>query len=932
MRYLCIALCLLWTAEPSVEAAPWVAADWQDQEPNFPAGSLFWHTNKFKRCPVLYRTVLRLKAQPIAYAGLRARASWFAYVFLNGHQIADYLQKGEGAVTNPFAVELSPLLRPGANVLVLSTTADGFTLEGGIVYRDGSRTLLSSEPQRWKAQKFPPLTVLEDEPCMEPTFDDADWFPVRATERKGIRISERELEELGQRLASERLRRWDEDARWRLRMLAEKGFAIVDWEAFGWAGAERWPEWVTTMARQATAQAQHQPAGWLYRVAEALTRFVRLRDEATNLTNHVVGWEALHAPARDIEICRQAAGALRALVQRMEASLKARRFDQALTLAAKGEAVLAEVNRGRLLNELCRCRDNKFGWFDTTALLDNDIARWGLRFGSAVRVLASPLSPAALITLNGRELILQGWEELPPLRLYKKPPLTGPVCLWAVLNGQVVGLKPGADGVVYDRAVQGRLSENWVLLVSDLARGGPLPTQLIFLRHPTRIAFKMGEKGTQEVAIAFDRPGVSLFILRPFKEWRGLLRLTRTLTQIPLNGNEIQPYLRPCRLWSRAVLCYPITFSEAFVRDPQDRWALLVADVYNYLESQDEWGTEPLRLAPLPPLTTYGLLRGYPGLKVLSEAEVLGSRGIWGDHIAAVGRDHIVYRVPLDPIPRFGGFTAFCFGPTDIGEPGSLTEIRLIKRTGANSFRPQHNQTGERAMRTLRWCVEEGLQHVFNTDEKWVPDIVEHFRTLAERCKNLPFEAVAYDLLNEPETREPEAYNVLIRKITRAIRAVDRTHLIYVETIPPWGPGARPFPQGAFANLEPTGDSLTVYSFHDYAFRLPPRWPNEEHDVRDLLRRWIPAFKFSIDHRAPIHLGEFGGFEQTKEDVYTNRCTLTLLMDYFRLFDQFGWHFHYYSDRGTVRVREDGSLQESLVQKAFRRYFARGTLNAHRRL
>jgi hypothetical protein len=159
---------------------------------------------------------------------------------------------------------------------------------------------------------------------------------------------------------------------------------------------------------------------------------------------------------------------------------------------------------------------------------------------------------------------------------------------------------------------------------------------------------------------------------------------------------------------------------------------------------------------------------------------------------------------------------------------------------------------------------------------------------------------------------------------------VDTTHLIYLETIPPWGPGAKPFPKGAFASLEPTGDALTVYSFHDYDFRLPPRWPNERHDVRDILERWIPAFRFAIDHRVPIHLGEFGGFEQTEQSVYDNLCTRTLLLDYLAIFDQFGWHWHYYANRGVTRVRKDGSLEESHVQKTYRRYFARGTFNVNR--
>ena len=182
-----------------------------------------------------------------------------------------------------------------------------------------------------------------------------------------------------------------------------------------------------------------------------------------------------------------------------------------------------------------------------------------------------------------------------------------------------------------------------------------------------------------------------------------------------------------------------------------------------------------------------------------------------------------------------------------------------------------------------------------------------------------------------------------MRKITQAIRRHDTRHLIYVEAVPPWGPEAAPFPRGAFENLEPTGDARTVYSFHDYAFRLgriegrtraagsSARWPDASADMRDLAERWIPALRFAARHRVPIHLGEFGGFEQVDGvDVFTNRCALTMTLDFLNFFEQFGWHWHYYSNRGTTRVRSDGSLEESQVQRAHRRYFARGTFNRNR--
>ncbi len=56
---------------------------------------------------------------------------------------------------------------------------------------------------------------------------------------------------------------------------------------------------------------------------------------------------------------------------------------------------------------------------------------------------------------------------------------------------------------------------------------------------------------------------------------------------------------------------------------------------------------------------------------------------------------------------------------------------------------------------------------------------------------------------------------------------------------------------------------------------------------------------------------------------------MTLLLDKFRVFDQFGMHFHYYPGRGILWPRSDGSLRPNRVALAFRRYFFRGTFNRH---
>ncbi len=954
-----------------VMAAALIAPDWQGREPNFEPGSLFWRTREFPNCPVVYRTVIRLPDKPIEFAALRLRSRRYAYLFATRFDrfsdldpLGESIAAEEASKANPetevtLLADLTPYFRKVAEtfppekravVLLVSALDDGFSLEGVIAFEDGSTHWLVSDPNRWRAQKLPPLTVLEFEPSFRPDFDDRTWFPVKVVAGAfETSPSQRfaELRAFVRQAQKERLKQRWEEARWRLTLLRDKGIVLVDDEAFGFGGAGRLREgnagWVLTAADKLLRETAMSEA--IVLATDALSLFVWARDEMTNLALHANLWRAL----RQSERAHRCADQLRALVpmlQKAEALLKTavtdvgsfqtlQRLSRVLALLSSLRRQLltlrdADVTKALVINDLNSGLENKFGWFDTNALLDNAINRWGLHIATPATVFASPLSPAAFVTVKGTEFTLAGWEDLKPLRVYRKPQDTTPVCLWIALNGRVQNLRPQPDGTVYDRTQHGHMSENWMLLVCDMAKGGGLPVQLVFLQSPTRVIFQRSEKGTKAVTVVFDKPNAQLFVLKPFKEWRGYLKMAQVLAQTPLNEKEAQPYIQQCRLWSRALLCYPIAFSEAFVRDSEHPDTLIVANAYDYLELRDEWGTEPLKLASLPPLASYGLLKSYPKLQVLSDAKVLGSWGVWGDHIAVVGSDVIVYRVPIHPFKRFGGFTAFCFGPTDIGVPGNLTELALIQRTGANSFRPQHNRTDEAAMQLVRWCAERGLQHVFNVDEKWLSDVVEHYRTLAKLCKDLPPDAVAYDLLNEPETREPRAYNALLRRITQAIREFDKTHLIYAEVIAPWGPGSQPYPEAAFANLEPTGDHLTVYSFHDYEYQLMPRYPNEKVDIRTLLERWLPAFKFSIDHRAPIHLGEFGGFEQTKEDIYANRCAITMLLDYFRIFDRFGWHFHYYSNRGIVRVRRDGSVQESLVQEGFRRYFGRRRLNAVR--
>lgn len=940
LRLALICSLVLAVSGPLCLAAPWITPDWADKEPSFKPGSLFYRTGSFRTAPVIYRTVLDIDARPIQLAGFEARVNDYGFVFLNGRQIAAVGKKDETGL-QPLHVELTHLLKPGRNVLVISTTGNGLSLDGGIIYAASKPVRFASATRGWKVQKLAPLTILEDQPLMKGDFDDSGFFDVKTADQPGVELPDQKLAEMSQRLGMERLTDWDRDAAWRLKLLTDKGIVIVDWEAYGFGGAQRVPEWVREIAQQ-TEPAGALPGG-AYLRAEAISQYVYLADEATNFENQAAGLAKLNANAADIQTLNNAAAAIRDSLSKIQVAVQAGQFAQAIAFAQPARAAADQARGGRLVSPLNKALDNKFSWLHTGALLEGELQDLDLTLVSKASVQSSPLSAASLITVDGNDLVLRGWTKTSHNVFNRKPANAAPVVAWAMIGSKLTGLLP-SDGVIYDRARHGPLSENWLTLNSDLATGGPLPLELVFLNAPSKISMQSNGKAT-ELTISFPNPAGRVFVVRAVKDVRGVLQQARDLASAePTRAAD--KFVEQFRLYSRALLNYPVSYSEAFVRDPQDAWALLVADVYNYVELKDEWNTQPLKLAPLSPMAAYGLLTNYPGLKLTCDATKVGSYGDWGDFIAMPDSNVITYRVPMDQMKVYGGFTSYCFGPTDIGEPGSLTEILSVKATGANSFRPQHNQSSERAMRTAQWCAENGLQNVFNTDEKWVPDVVEFYRTLAEKCKDFPPDAIGYDLLNEPQTREPYAYNVLMKKITQAIRQHDKVHPIYIEVVAPWSPGGKPYPRNAFEVLAPTGDEKTVYSFHDYAFRLGrlevkeqssegqdttwAYWPDHRADISDIERRWVPAFRYSIDHRAPMHIGEFGGFEQTKQDVYANACALTMMMDYLNIFDQFGWHWHYYANRGTVRARLDGSLEESYVQGACRRYFGKGTFNANR--
>ena len=538
-------------------------------------------------------------------------------------------------------------------------------------------------------------------------------------------------------------------------------------------------------------------------------------------------------------------------------------------------------------------------------------------------VYASSLSPASLLTAGEKDLEMFGWEprasagpdgillNIGGKAVYRAFEVI-PAAPSAPATDKAEGDKPAATvvktAVVYDAAKDGPFTSNWVLLWNQPGRpDGDLPIQLVMLSQPKSIAVTRTSRGTQKIVVDFGQEGAQALILRPL----------RADSKAP--SAEDADVMKVCQYWSSTVLAYPMHYAELAKLADGKKDVLEVVDAYDFRILKDAWNTPAVQVAPLPPLASYGL--SVKARAVSTDAKPLPyGLGEYGQLHAATGPT-IRYTAPVDTLPRLGGFTSFCFGGTDVGEPGSKTEIQQIALTLANTFRPQSNDAGERIMKTVRWATESGINLTLNIDNNVgaQPQGVDHWVTIAKQCKDMPLWAVAYDLINEPANMAPEVYNPQIKKMVQAIREIDKTHMVLVETPHSFASIDQ------FVNLAPVDDKAVVYTFHDYDYRLPERWPRMEADVRNLQHQWLPAFKFSIKHDAPICISEYGGFEQTSFDPWNNRSALVMLSDIFRVFDQFGMMHHYYANRGVTGFRADGSVREAYVQKAYRKLFTGGT-------
>ena len=199
------------------------------------------------------------------------------------------------------------------------------------------------------------------------------------------------------------------------------------------------------------------------------------------------------------------------------------------------------------------------------------------------------------------------------------------------------------------------------------------------------------------------------------------------------------------------------------------------------------------------------------------------------------------------------------------------------------------------------------------------------WETFACRYKNIPAEILSFDLVNEPPTpgqfgMSRENHAALIRRTAAAIRTIDPQREIVIDGL---GGGYLALPELADLGVIHSGRGYhpMPISHHKAAWwdghsKAPaPRYPGliwqGRFWNRAALRQSYKPWREIERRGARIHIGEFGCFKHTPNDV-----AMRWLSDLLGTFHEFGWGYamwHFQGPFGIIEHGRPGAKMEPLA-------------------
>lgn len=148
--------------------------------------------------------------------------------------------------------------------------------------------------------------------------------------------------------------------------------------------------------------------------------------------------------------------------------------------------------------------------------------------------------------------------------------------------------------VTLDRIDLSEMSEGFLLLFGT-TEFPDIPLLLVFSQKPECASVQYDARTNRLKKLVFEKCSM-VITATPF----GIESFE------PLSPDQdefISKAVRLCRFWNRAFLAYPMSCEEYYKLDfEQQKDTVIQKFTYRYI--QDEWGTEPLELAPVPPVST----------------------------------------------------------------------------------------------------------------------------------------------------------------------------------------------------------------------------------------------------------------------------------------------------------------------------------------
>ncbi len=214
---------------------------------------------------------------------------------------------------------------------------------------------------------------------------------------------------------------------------------------------------------------------------------------------------------------------------------------------------------------------------------------------SRMRFHENSLSPAVLADLeHSRAVVFSGMGQFG---------LGHPSQATFADHGRVrnVGLREGAR-----IDLQGR-SENWILFHFSGAPGFDefdVPYLVVTQKKARSLA-------VSTAGIEFDfggQPAGRIWLMPLYGQ-----RLVTLLETQGWRDSLPNAVLQDVRFWSGALLAYPVTCREHY-RVLGERNRVVIDEVFEYLETADQWGTQPIHIALAPPVVALAARYGFPVL------------------------------------------------------------------------------------------------------------------------------------------------------------------------------------------------------------------------------------------------------------------------------------------------------------------------------